>query len=355
MVWRTTLLALTLSFGVTSCADDSLDELSTPVTQVHHQGGGSIDLLFVIDNSGSMRAEQNALAETFGEFIRSFQRLRFDFRIAITTTDAATENGALRGEILSQDTPNLNQVFAEQIQVGTNGLGVEQGFRAAQLALSEENLEGLDFVREGAVLAVVFVSDEDDQSFGTPETFYEQLVNRKGDVRRVKISAITGPDRGGCNTASPGRRYLLASELSGGSFESICQEDLGMPRLGASISGFSTAFDLVHTVISDIEPRVFIDGEEVQEGWRFENERIAFDDATVPDDCALIEIGYVTRDIIDNPGVPVLEEPEPAFCTDSLVGGPRVELQEGGCRQAPLELSFFIVCLLALRRRSLSI
>ena len=53
------MLALSL-FG---CGDDELASIITPVNEVHFQGGGMVDMLFVVDSSGSMGEEQAALAE----------------------------------------------------------------------------------------------------------------------------------------------------------------------------------------------------------------------------------------------------------------------------------------------------
>ena len=47
-----------------------------------------LDVLFVVDNSGSMKASQSALAQNFPIFINYFKTKGYDFKIAITTTDA---------------------------------------------------------------------------------------------------------------------------------------------------------------------------------------------------------------------------------------------------------------------------
>src|SRR5690606_26393323 len=47
-----------------------------------------IDILWVIDTSGSMQEEQDQLAANFGSFISGFVSKNYDFRIAVTTTAA---------------------------------------------------------------------------------------------------------------------------------------------------------------------------------------------------------------------------------------------------------------------------
>ncbi|MFN8845821.1 MAG: hypothetical protein ACK5W9_03130, partial [Bdellovibrionales bacterium] len=46
-----------------------------------------IDILWVIDNSGSMNSSQTNLASNFGAFIQDFITLNYDFRMAVTTSD----------------------------------------------------------------------------------------------------------------------------------------------------------------------------------------------------------------------------------------------------------------------------
>ncbi|MBC7457098.1 MAG: hypothetical protein H7235_02385, partial [Bdellovibrionaceae bacterium] len=47
-----------------------------------------LDVLFVVDNSGSMSSSQSNLAANFPSFINYFKTKGYDFRLAVTTTDA---------------------------------------------------------------------------------------------------------------------------------------------------------------------------------------------------------------------------------------------------------------------------
>src|SRR5688572_10634449 len=46
------------------------------------------DVLWIIDNSGSMLPSQENLADNFPSFISNFQSAGFDFNIAVATSDA---------------------------------------------------------------------------------------------------------------------------------------------------------------------------------------------------------------------------------------------------------------------------
>jgi hypothetical protein len=68
--------------------------------------------------------------------------------------------------ILAASSPTLESDFVANVSVGTTGSGKEQGFRAMQLALTDRIADGTNagFLRPGARLAVIIVSDEDDCS-----------------------------------------------------------------------------------------------------------------------------------------------------------------------------------------------
>lgn len=59
----------------------------------------TVDVLLVVDDSGSMAEEQDKLAASFQGFIGAFQGVDVDWRIAVTTTDVADQDraGHLRG------------------------------------------------------------------------------------------------------------------------------------------------------------------------------------------------------------------------------------------------------------------
>ena len=56
-----------------------------------------VDILWVVDDSGSMRDEQEDLARNFDVFIKDFLEQKIDFQMGITTTDA--RNNGKRGVI----------------------------------------------------------------------------------------------------------------------------------------------------------------------------------------------------------------------------------------------------------------
>ena len=158
-----------------------------------------VDILWVVDSSGSMAPKQARLASNFQGFINQLVTANppIDFHIAVTSTDTdlAAGRGKLRpwtlgatsenyisctpmtgGGVTCNTGPNLATAvtaFGQMSAVGINGSASERGLYAAYLALTDPinitNAVFDRFIREDAALYVVVVSDEDDASC-TPMT-----------------------------------------------------------------------------------------------------------------------------------------------------------------------------------------
>ncbi len=184
--------------------------------------GDKVDLLFVIDNSGSMGQEQAKLAEQLPRLLRSllsgvredgttFSPVQ-DLHVGVITTDLGTNDGPeLRpsckgfgddgvlvknnvgcstnaptgylGYVPSELAPTALEAAIDDFtclaSVGTNGCGFEQQLEAMYKALAPSTVgfakgtfghgdgSNAGFLREDAVLSVIHVSDEDDCSVTT--------------------------------------------------------------------------------------------------------------------------------------------------------------------------------------------
>jgi hypothetical protein len=217
----------------------------------------SIDILFVIDNSESMAHEQASLSANFGNFLRYVdpdplrggERDEVDYRLAITTTDASRTGGALVG------TPAILrpgagydplEKFQQNALVGIKGGSLEAGFDAALAALENASKlnGGKDFLRPEAWLYIIFLSDEDDGSFGEVHHFYRVLESMKGtgNENAVAISAIVMPRADACAEGREvGTRYIQLAELSGGVVGDLCAEDWSDTLRQLAVSGIGLA------------------------------------------------------------------------------------------------------------------
>jgi hypothetical protein len=157
--------------------------------------------------------------------------------------------------IITDATPNAADVFAQNVNVGLTGKGDEHGFEAAVLALTELiETENAGFLREKAYLFIIFVSDEDDRSFGEVGHYLRLFMQIKdvGNDGMVKVAAVVGdvPEVPlWCREAKdvePGERYAQLAEGSDGLVLSICDDDFAshLDELGFSAAGLRRHFTL---------------------------------------------------------------------------------------------------------------
>ena len=73
-------------------ADPSAPQRKSASFEVTESKNSKVDILFVIDNSGSMQEEQAKIAQIFSGFIAQVSHM--NWRIAITTTDTTSADVA---------------------------------------------------------------------------------------------------------------------------------------------------------------------------------------------------------------------------------------------------------------------
>ena len=221
------------------------------------------DILFVVDNSGSMSEEQQALANSFADFAAYLTQQNVAWQVGVTTTDV--EPGGAQGQlvgnpkIITPATPNAAAKFAANANVGTDGSGTEQGLEGARLALTPPNVTGANagFLRQAAKLFLIFVSDEEDQSpdgnGGQPAMYFANAYkNIKGNSpAMISASAIAGDVPNGCSTAAAGARYKEVVDDIGGVWSTICTNNFGpaLHNIGVEAAELTSTFFLTRAPV----------------------------------------------------------------------------------------------------------
>lgn len=242
-----------------------------------------VDILFVVDNSGSMADEQENLVRNFQSFISVIANSQQDYRIAVVSTDVGgnqvnldgNEAGGVGGFLVDSTDPYrpvdvsdpsscqelslkhacfrpaggqpwidgsgsseaIEAAFGEAARTGTCGSGRERGSRAMIEALERTRAGGCNagFLRDEANLVVIFVSDEDDDDQIGLSTLLTRLgaIKPLDKVRMALIGGIVNGQPSTCGTASDGSAVAACG--------SLCQ----MPRpdaiVGATCSNFYEA------------------------------------------------------------------------------------------------------------------
>lgn len=258
----------------------------------------SADILFVIDNSGSMGVWQTALTDNFSAFIGVFSITGVDYQIAVITTDDAT----FQGPILSDTTPDLEGEFTAQAIAGTYGSSMEKGLQYAELATTSggDAAPGSTFLREDAKLIIIFVSDEKDWSSKTDLEYATHFKSLKATDSMAVTHAVVGDSPSGCSSSTTswaradyGEGYIEVSALMGGEFVSLCAEDWGAELEGlAHDSILNRSFELTDIPYEETIV-VEVDGAEVT-GWTYNDieNSVDFMGTYVPESGTEIEIRY---------------------------------------------------------------
>jgi len=195
-------------------------------------GYGSTDILWVIDNSGSMSQIQSNIVANTDKFIREFVKLNsIGWRMGLISTDYSEDPYLGFDPIF--DYRDSNPVARFQNAVGKLGLlgsTVEKTMEPIQRKL----LVYPDFLREDAMLAVIMVTDEKEQTFDgylKKEEFLRDLIQLKGSERLVKFYGIMDARDLGCDSSGGLNYYNSKFEYlineTGGSYFKACAEDFG--------------------------------------------------------------------------------------------------------------------------------
>lgn len=282
-----------------------------------------IDILWVVDDSGSMSEEQSLLGTNFNSFIMFADTLGVDYQIGVTTTEV---NDSVAGtlwacsgynKIITNTDPNRSAAFDCAANV-TNPPGgnsrpnpggsdeQEAGLQAARKALDVPvvNNENAGFLRSDARLAVIIVSDEEDQSQGPVNLYVDFFRNIKGfaNPQLVSVSAIAGDVPGGCATAEEGQRYYQAVSQLNGQFESICTQSWStmLQNIGLDVFTLRTGWTLTRPA-DPASITVRVDGTTVPQngtnGWTYDpaSNTVTFHGSEIPDPGSTIEVQYGTQ------------------------------------------------------------
>jgi hypothetical protein len=269
----------------------------------------AVDVLFIIDNSSSMSQEQEAVADNISDFFQSFLELNLDYHMGVITTDIVNpaQSGRLQGSpaFISDEAPDPQGQLAQAVSVGDNDMGDESGLAAMELALSEPVLsnENAGFIRDDALLSIIILSDEPEQSNRDSRHYIDFLGTVKDDPTQISVSTIVGDRDWGCQGvcggrptgAQPGDKYIDVQEAFPGVFESICACDYSpaMEAVGLASAGFRSVFELSRVPLDARQIEVTVNGQ-ITMLWHYnpETNSIEFELDAIPQGLATIYISY---------------------------------------------------------------
>ena len=266
-----------------------------------------------------MDEAQEQLKNHFQKLYKNIQENKIDVQIGIVTTDAYLSSksdfyaASGNDRILTQNTPDMERQFMENVKVGIDGHSTERGISSLITVL--KNNPG--FLRTDAHLSVFVLSDEDEMKNNgndkLPKDIYvplylDELKKLKGsDAFSVTAIVDTVLLYQGNPSPTSGDLYMdMAHQTQGegenavydikSEFSHIIKEysETIIKKIAIKKEPhyfkFAEARDLFHTL------EVFVDGEKKTEGTDYfysETENgIYFADSSLPEEGSEIEVRY---------------------------------------------------------------
>lgn len=188
--------------------------------------GGRADIVWVIDNSGSMRPYQQRVASNANVFMQGFAEAArgFDWRMGLLSTDVANAPyvGFDPANRLDGRSPDpVGQFMAAVQRLGLIG-GDEKSYDPIVKAFTNHP----DFVRRSSRLFLILVSDEPEQSRMSTNDFLAYLTTLKGDLANVVTYGIFN-DETCTDRTFPQSKYADFINRTNGRRFPICSDNYG--------------------------------------------------------------------------------------------------------------------------------
>jgi len=255
-----------------------------------------LDVLWVVDDSGSMGIFQQNLSSNIGAFLSTFVNSGADYHMGVVTTSWYTF-----GSFVDSSTSNAEALLSSMIVVGIQGSGHETGLEMAKQALSVGAAKpGGDFFRENAALVVIFVSDEMDHS--SPWASYIPFFDSIKPPGSFIPYGVIGDMPSGCSylsngnhrSADAGYGYWDLIDHYGGQWFSICASDWGvqLQQLADNVTNRKTfLLDEPDPIEETIEVRV---NGQISSNWDYDLavNGVVFHDGHLPEEGQTISVDY---------------------------------------------------------------
>jgi len=290
----------------------------------------AVDIIWVVDNSGSMKEEQQNLKDNFNSFIKNFLldgKARYPFKMGVMTTEAYRTNENkdffqgdnctssitncemydLTHQAAERDFAKFEADFKAAVGVGINGSGQEKSLYSAHTMYQRyENWFGGD----DTLSIYILISDEQEQSHYVDKDQSKPLLDENGEQYTiekwasvfqakkdnasktrfypiVRFKPIPGQDGDG----DVGNRYEKLASLTGGKRNDIDKpfDDI-LNGIGTTIINLLDSF-LLNGERKIIEQSIVVTvNGVVSKDWVYADKSIKFNNP--PADAAKIVIRY---------------------------------------------------------------
>lgn len=252
-------------------------------------GSGKMDILLVAERGVGMAQELDQLVIDMRPWLEDATAAGIDYQLSVLTMNiassspcqsdfnppgnmsngdcayfAATSAHPEYSVIDPTERPTPRDAFEALMSIPMIEGGFPQGMLASRYALRAPRTLGWNagFLRPGAALTVLFVSNQDDYGSDPIANFADELLSIHGVRNRNQVTAhaITGDPVVGCfggsGSGTPGTKLIELAQRTGGTFASICAASYPMP---VEMLGYRSKFFLENTPANGVV-EVRIDG-----------------------------------------------------------------------------------------------
>lgn len=229
--------------------------LNTKTTNLTVTSAKKLDVIIVIDNSGSMSEEQRNMATRISSFVDKLSGT--DWRAAVITTDvnSTTTQGRFRlmsgtsKYFITASDANAQTILGNTVQgAGINGSATEQGIAASYYSIVNKDVApNAGFFRADAGLSIIVISDENESASQTANSGDNLIATIKNawSTKPFKFHSIVGTGTG-CAGSYLGSKYIELSNKTGGEVACVAQADYSstLAKIGVSTSSLVKSVSL---------------------------------------------------------------------------------------------------------------
>lgn len=161
-------------------------------------GSSAVDLIWVVDNSGSMEPAQNNISQNSALFLDNFIKTGIDWKLGLISTDARNRPFLGFDSNAPFDSKSQNPVGTFQNAIdslGTNGSPTEETFEPILKHLDRYP----DFLRKNTPLVFIIVTDALEQSDIKEKDFMIELRKIIGNDRKLYVYTVLDAKDNGCS------------------------------------------------------------------------------------------------------------------------------------------------------------
>lgn len=230
---RLLLVSMVLLLG--SCGKENYIYLRRQAAKTNQEfrvkemkGSSAVDIIWVIDNSGSMDSYQQDVVANANAFMQDFIKKQLNWKMGVISTDSSDApyagfNGSTQLDATIVDP--VNTFIRVVNKLGTNGSGSEETFVPILKSIGNDP----SFLRPNTPLAVIMVTDAEEQSRISEKDFVNKLATAT-QGRNIFAYGVFAAEDFGCDSdegewdykGSP-YEYFIKSAMVGQTFP-LCRD-----------------------------------------------------------------------------------------------------------------------------------